>query len=48
MRYVLWTIVAMLVIAVPSYLMRGYLAAGVEIFFPLWAILLYKGKRLSR
>jgi hypothetical protein len=47
-KYVLWTIVAMLAIAVPSYLMRGYFAFGIEVFFPMIAFIMYKGKRATR
>ena len=46
-KYILGTLLAMAVVMLASYGERGYFAFGIEIFFPLIALVLYKVKRAS-
>lgn len=47
-KYILGTLLAMVVYIAVSYLDRGYWAFGLEIFFPLVGAILYKANKEKR
>lgn len=48
MKYILGTLLAMVVYIAVSYLDRGYFAFGIEIFFPMVGLIAYKTDKVKR